>query len=88
MQVFAPYIAFENWLSRGLILEVVMQERLLAAHVRSVLTQLRYGYNETYGTLNEALVSNFAMLNLRFYAPTGVLYRAQFFDNYIALTKA
>ena len=38
MQVFAPYISFENWLSRGLILEVVMQERMLAAHVRSVLT--------------------------------------------------
>ena len=88
MQVFAPYISFENWLSRGLILEVVMQERMLAAHVRSVLTQLKFGYNETYGTLNEALATNFAMFNLRFYAPTGILYRAQFFDNYIAMTNA
>ena len=83
MSVFAPYIAFENWTGRGLILEVVMQERMLATHVRSVLNQLRHGYSETYGSLNEAIVSNFALFRLRLCAPTAV-YQARFFDQYIA----
>ena len=50
MQVFSPYVAFESWLSRGLILEVIMQERMLAAHVRSVLNHLKLGYSRTHGT--------------------------------------
>ena len=44
----SPFLAsFESWLNRGLILEVVMQERMLVAHVRSVLKHLRRGYCQT-----------------------------------------
>ena len=41
MQAFAPYVAFESWLKRGLVLEALMQERMLAAHVRSILNHLQ-----------------------------------------------
>jgi hypothetical protein len=50
MQAFAPFVSFESWLKHGLVLEVVMQERLLAAHVRSVLNHLMQGYDESHGS--------------------------------------
>ena len=59
MQALTPVVAFESYLSHGLILEVVMQERLLAAHVRSVLNHLQRGYSETFGSLEETLQSSF-----------------------------
>ena len=62
-------MAFESWLSRGLILEVIMQERMLAAHVCSVLNHLRMGYSRTYGSFQEALNSNFTLLRMRLMAP-------------------
>ena len=70
MRVFAPYVSFESWSTRGFVLEVVMQERILAAHVRSVLNHLRLGYQETSGTAPEAL-SN--ALNLNFIRPAGLI---------------
>lgn len=41
MQVLAPYVAFESFVNQGLVLEVVMQERMLTLHVRSVFNHLR-----------------------------------------------
>ena len=65
MEAEAPYIAFESWREQGLVLEVAMQERMLAAHVSSVLKQLPCGYQETKGTKAEALASNFQSLSYR-----------------------
>jgi|Transcript_14660 hypothetical protein len=60
MQALTPVVAFESYLSQGLVLEVVMQERLLATHVCSVLNHLMRGHGETHGSLEEALEgSNF-----------------------------
>ena len=55
MQAFAPYIAFESWLRRGLILEALMQERMLAGHVRSILNHMRMGYAESAGSWENAI---------------------------------
>ena len=82
MQVFAPYISFENWLSRGLVLEVVMQERMLMVHVRSVLMHLRRGYTESHGSMEEALASNFELFRLRFYSHMGASGQIMFFLKY------
>ena len=40
MYAQCPFIAFESWLKRGLILEVVMQERVLALHIRRTFDQM------------------------------------------------
>jgi hypothetical protein len=64
MHALAPLIAFESWLQKGLILEVVMQERMLAAHVRSVLNHLLWGCSESKGSLEAAVVTNFKHLRL------------------------
>ena len=58
MQAFTPYVAFESWLKHGLILEALMQERMLAGHVRSILNHLRQGYAESNGSWENALVMN------------------------------
>ena len=44
MHAVAPYVAFESWLNQGFVLEVVIQERMLARHVASILGQLVSGY--------------------------------------------
>ena len=41
MQVLAPYVAFESFMTQGVVLEVVMHEHMLAVHVRSVFNHLR-----------------------------------------------
>ena len=46
MHAYCPYVAFESWLQRGLILEVVMQKRMLQAHVANVIKQLVFGEKE------------------------------------------
>ena len=70
MQALTPMVAFESYLSQGLILEVVMQERLLLAHVRSVLGHLQRGYAHSYGSMSEALHNNFRILRMRYSIPT------------------
>lgn len=60
MQALTPVVSFESYASQGLILEVLMQERLLAGHVRSVLNHLARGYAETHGSLEDALCSTLA----------------------------
>ena len=55
MQAFAPFIAFESWLRQGLVLEAIMQERMLAGHVRAILNHLRMGYAESNGSWENAL---------------------------------
>ena len=55
MQALTPVVAFESYLNQGLILEVLMQERLLSGHVRSVLNHLARGYGETHDSLEHAL---------------------------------
>ena len=83
MQVFSPYVAFESWLSRGLILEVIMQERMLAAHVRSVLNHLKLGYSRSHGTFRQAIDNNLNLLRMRLMAPISIAYQqAAYFDRY------
>ena len=82
MEAEAPYIAFESWREHGLILEVAMQERMLTAHISSVLKQLPAGYRETKGTKAEALVSNFRSLSLRLRL-YGSNLQSRLFANYI-----
>lgn len=55
MQAVAPYVAFESWLKQGLVLEVVMQERMLARHVTSVFSHLMQGYADSHGNWETAL---------------------------------
>lgn len=57
MQALTPVVAFESYVSQGLILEVLMQERLMAGHVRSVLNHLARGFAETHGSLEDAMCS-------------------------------
>lgn len=85
MQAMTPLIAFESYLSQGLILEVVMQERLLSSHVRSVLGHLQRGYAHSYGSMSEALHSNFQILRMRYSIPNSaavVNFQGQLLDRY------
>jgi len=80
MQAMTPYVSFENWLSKGLILEVLMQERMLATHVRAVLNHLRMGYSESFGSPAEAFMQNFK--TLRFLSPQASM-TSRLFERYI-----
>ena len=59
MQVLAPYVAFESFMTHGVVLEVVMHENMLSLHVRSVFNHLRQGYAETHGSFFEAVNAQF-----------------------------
>ena len=83
MQAFAPFVAFESWLKHGLILEVVMQERMLAGHVRSVLNHLMQGYSDSHGSFKEASQRN---MHLRFLSPFGA-FNACLFERYAEMAE-
>ena len=87
MQALVPYVSFESWISRGLILEVVMQERMLAVNVQSVLNHLVQGYAETHGSIEEALASNFNSLRLRLTAPFSPI-QAQLLQRHLQMEDA
>ena len=83
MQALTPVVAFESYLSQGLVLEVIMQERLLYVHVRSVLNHLQRGYSETYGSYQEALSnSSLKFLRMRYSIPSYQMFQADFFRRY------
>ena len=89
MQAFTPYVAFESWLKHGLILEALMQERMLAGHVRSILNHLRQGYAESNGSWENALVMNGdgnQMLRMRLMA-TQPLIQGRFFERYAEMAE-
>lgn len=78
IRAVTPYAGFESWLKRGLILEVVMQERILARHVKAVLNHLVQGYSETSGTFEEAFSKNFQLPQLHAITPMTTVH-SQFF---------
>lgn len=91
MQAFAPYIAFESWLRRGLVLEALMQERMLAAHVRSILNHMRQGYAESEGSWETAIAlsdgNQILRMRLMVRNPSISLVNADFLDRYAALAE-
>ena len=88
MQAFAPYVAFESWLKRGLVLEALMQERMLAAHVRSILNHLQQGYAESSGSWENAvaLTDGNQMLRMRLAVPQPLI-TGRFFERYAELVE-
>ena len=88
MQAFAPYVAFESWLKRGLVLEALMQERMLAAHVRSILNHLQQGYAESSGSWENAvaLTDGNQMLRMRLAVPQPLI-TGRFFERYAEMVE-
>ena len=87
MQAFAPYIAFESWLRRGLVLEALMQERMLAAHVRSILNHLRQGYAESAGSWENALSMSDGNAIFRMRMMSNPLINGRFMERYAELVE-
>ena len=83
MQAFAPFVAFESWLRQGLVLEAIMQERMLASHVRAILNHLRMGYAESDGSWDNALcmTDGNRMLRMRFMV-SGPIVQGRFVEQY------
>ena len=88
MQAFAPYVAFESWLKRGLVLEALMQERMLAVHVRSILNHLQQGYAESSGSWENAvaLTDGNQMLRMRLAVPQPLI-TGRFFERYAEMVE-
>lgn len=88
MQAFAPYIAFESWLKHGLVLEAIMQERMLAAHVRAILNHMRMGYAESDGSWESALMltDGNQMFRMRFLV-NGPMIKGKFFERYAEMAE-
>ena len=88
MQAFAPYVAFESWLKRGLVLEALMQERMLAVHVRSILNHLQQGYAESSGSWENAvaLTDGNQMLRMRLAIPQPLI-TGRFFERYAEMVE-
>ena len=88
MQAFAPFVAFESWLRQGLVLEAIMQERMLASHVRAILNHLRMGYAESDGSWENALclTDGNRMLRMRFMV-SGPMVQGRFVERFAEMAE-